>query len=131
MIELVVKLICSYIITETYTEVAICQCNKTSPVKAYYNYISEVLTVGLNQSLTDDTPIEISYCNNGAVEKYLNQTCSTIDVSLSLQIFNNLTLIGFPAACNQCEPPLDYTIYMAIDLSQNGEDFICLYIICM
>ena len=100
-----------------------CSCERNSPSRATYNYTSQILTVGLEQSFPEVSLIEMSLCKSGTVENYLNQTCSSFDVDVSLipQAFSDLILIAFPPVCNACVPALDYTTYMGMDFSLNGE----------
>ena len=92
-------------------------------MRAAYNFTSQVLRIGINESLAEDSLIGLSLCNYGTLEKYLNQTCSVIEVNLSPQAVSDLILIAFPPACNACVPVLDYTVYMGIDFTLNGEKF--------
>ena len=100
----------------------LCSCDRNSPTRVTYNYTTQILTIGLNESLSETSKIGVSLCYGGTVDKYLNQTCSAVDVDLSPETYNHLVLIAFPPICNACVPRLDYTIYMGIDLRLNGED---------
>ena len=108
--------------TDKISAEPLCSCDRNSPTRVTYNYTSQVLTISLNESLSETSKIGVSLCYSGTVEKYLNQTCSAVDVDLSPETYNHLVLIAFPPVCNACVPRLDYTIYMGIDLSLNGED---------
>ena len=68
------------------------------------------------KALREGSLIGVSSCKNGVVEYYLNQTCSSFDISLSPQVFSDLILIAFPPV-----PALDYTIYLGMDFNLNGE----------
>ena len=100
---------------------------RTCPREAIYNYTTEVLTTGISETLADNTPIGISLCEIGTVEKCLNQTCSVIDFDLSPNNFSNLIVISFFPVGDACYPHSDnFTVYMGIDFGLDGEKFISL-----
>ena len=99
-------------------------CIRNPLTKVLYDDVTQELTVRLNQSLPQNTPISISICDSGAVEKYLNQTCSTIELKVSSENSTKLIVIGFPPLPNVCPPGMNIPFYMGIDFSLNGEKFI-------
>ena len=101
-----------------------CSCDQNPPTRVTYNYTSQLLRIGLNESLSETSIIEMSLCYSGTVGNYLNQSCSAFDVDLSPESYSHLVLIAFPPVCNACDPVLDYTLYIGIDFNVNGEKFL-------
>ena len=99
------------------TEPVLYTCERTIPTHANYDATSQVLSVNVDNNMTNVAEISLYWCNSKKSQAVSSQNCSAIDLGLGPLTFNESVIITFSPICTGSPPPLDYSILMAFDFN--------------